>query len=206
MKTTFITIATIATLAFGAVTNNTYAAVKKDAAVKEISTVLNNLQGISKIEVRGNVEVFVSDGTSDQVKVYNRYYAESAVVQNKKGVLTIASYSSQKLVVWVTANDLHSIAVYDNAEVRSFGKLSAIDLDVKLFNNAYAKLDLNGYNASITVNNHAKIDLAGNVTEGNLKYNRSSFVNSTNFTADHLVRTVSNEKISKNESEVLVVL
>ena len=206
MKTTFITIAAIATLALGSATKNTYAAVKNDAAAKEMSTVLNNVKGISKIEVRGNVQVFVSDGTTDQVKVYNRYYAESAVVQNKKGVLTIASYSSQKLVVWVTANDLHSIAVYDNAEVRSFGKLSAIDLDVKLFNNAYAKLDLNGYTASIAVNNHAKLDLAGNVTQGSLKYNRSSFVNSTNFTADHLVRTVSNENISKSESESLVIL
>src|SRR4051812_16345812 len=98
MKTTFITIATIAALALG---NITKAATKSASSSKEVSTVLNNISGISKIEVHGNVELYVSDGTADQVKVYNHYYAESAVVQNQKGVLRIASYSSKKLVVWV---------------------------------------------------------------------------------------------------------
>ena len=205
MKTTFLTLATIAAVVLG-IENTTLAASKNATASKEVSTVLNNVNGINRIEVRGNVELYVSDGTSDEVKVYNRYYTESAVVQNKEGVLQIASYSSQKLIVWVTAKDLRSLVIYDNAAVKSFGKLSAIDLDVKLFDNAYAKLDLNGYAANINVNNHAKIDLSGNVTEGSLKYNRSSFVNSSNFGAAHMIRTVSNENISKNESDDLVIL
>lgn len=204
MKTTFLTLATIAAVVSGT-QNLTYAATKNTASVKEISTELNNVSSINKIEVRGNVELYVSDGTSDQIKVYNRYYAESAVVQNKKGVLEIASYSSKKLVVWITAKDLHSIAVYDNAEVRSFGKLSSIDLDVKLSDNAYAKLDLNGYAANITVSNHAKIDLAGNVTEGSLKFDRSSFVNSSRFAASHLVKTVSNNNMSQNNDNLVTL-
>jgi len=71
MKTTILTLATIATLALG-LGNTTYAAGTKDSAAKttnEVSTVLTNVSAISKIEVRGNVEVFISDGDADQVRV-----------------------------------------------------------------------------------------------------------------------------------------
>ena len=102
----------------------------------EVSTVLNNISKISKIEVRGNVELYISDSETDQVKVYNKYYEQSALVQSQNGVLRITSYADQKLVVWIKAADLRAITAYDNAEVRSFGKLSAIELEVNLHNNA----------------------------------------------------------------------
>ncbi|MDB5135676.1 MAG: hypothetical protein JWP37_2279 [Mucilaginibacter sp.] len=205
MKTKIFSFVTIAAIVLG-IGNSTYAATKNDSAAKdnEVSTVLTNVSKINKIEVHGNVELYVSDGTSDQVKVYNRYYAESALVQSRKGVLRISSYSAQKLVVWVTVNELRSISVYDNAEVRSFGKLSSIDLDIVLYNNAYAKLDMGGYSANITVNDRAKADLTGNISECNLKYNRSASVNSTNFVAEHIIRTV--DGITKNDSQEFVGL
>src|SRR5258708_38694263 len=145
MKTKVLSFLTIAARVLG-IRSTTLAATKNDSAAKdnEVSTVLTNVSKINKIEVRGNVEVFISDGTSDQVKVYNRYYAESALVQSQKGVLRITSYSDQKLVVWVTANQLSAITAYDNAEVKSFGKLSPIEMDVTLHNNAYANLDMGG--------------------------------------------------------------
>ncbi len=112
MKTKILSIVTIAAIVLG-ITSSTYAATKNDSAAKnnEVSTVLTNVSNINKIEVRGNVELFISDGSSDQVKVYNRYYAESALVQSQKGVLRITSYSDQKLVVWVTANQLNARSV-----------------------------------------------------------------------------------------------
>jgi hypothetical protein len=205
MKTKIFSFVTIAAIVLG-IGNSTYAATKNDSAAKdnEVSTVLTNVSKINKIEIHGNVELYVSDGTSEQVKVYNRYYAESALVQSQKGVLRISSYSAQKLVVWVTVNELQSISVYDNAEVRSFGKLSPIDLDVTLNNNAYAKLDMGGYRANIIVNDRAKADLTGNISECNLKYNRSASVNSTNFVAEHIIRTV--DGITKNDSQEFVGL
>jgi hypothetical protein len=189
MKTKFFSFVAIAAIVLG-IGNSTYAATKNDLAAKgnEVSTVLTNVSKINKIEVRGNVELYLSDGTADQVKVYNHYYAESALVQSQNGVLRISSYSAQKLVVWVTAYDLRSIAVYDNAEVKSFGKLSPIELDVTLNNTAYAKLDIDGFSANITVNDRAKADLTGSVTECNLTYNRSATVNSTYFEATNIVR------------------
>jgi phage gp45-like len=180
MKTTILTIATIFTLAIGTVTTS-FAAANNNA--EEVATVLTNVSQINKIEIRGNVQLFVSDGSADQVKVYNRYYAESAMVQNENGVLRIASYNAKILVVWVTAADLRTISAYDNAEVKSFGNLSKIDLDVNLYNNASAKLNLDAYKANITVNDRAKADVTGNVTEYNLVRDQSATVNNSDLAA-----------------------
>ena len=199
MKTRILSFVTIAAIVL-VLSSNTFAATKDDAKNNEVSTVLTNVSKITKIEVHGNVELYISDGASDQVKVYNRYYAESALVQSQNGVLRISSYSDQKLVVWITANDLRSITAYDNAEVKSFGKLSPIEMDVTLHNNAYAKLDIDGYSANITVNDRAKADLTGNVNDYNLKYNRSASVNTTNFIAAHNTKTVNgSNKNADNE-------
>ena len=204
MKTKILSFVTIAAIVLG-LTNNTFAATKDSAAKNsEVSTVLTDVRKINKIEVHGNVELFVSDGSADQVKVYNRYYAESALVQNHNGTLRISSYSADKPVVWVTANQLNAITAYDNSEVKSFGKLSSIEMDVNLHDNAYAKLDLDGYSANITLNNRAKADLAGNVDQCNLKYTRSTTVNSTNFAAERITKTV--DGITKSSNEELVAL
>ncbi|HVS94039.1 MAG TPA: DUF2807 domain-containing protein [Mucilaginibacter sp.] len=188
MKTKIFTIATIAAIVLGI--GSTALADGNAKNDKEVATVLTDVSRISKIEVYGNVELYVSNDETDQVKVYNRYYAEDAVVQSRNGVLRISSYSGKKLVVWVKAADLRSINAYDNAEVRSFGRLSGIDLTVTLNNNAYAKFDFDAFSANITVNDRAKADLAGNVSECSLKYNQGATVNSTEFAAGHMVRTI----------------
>src|ERR1700712_3535583 len=95
-------------------------------------TVLNNIKAINKIEVRGNVELFISDSPVEQVKVYNKYYSENALVQLKNGMLRITSYNAEKLIVWVSTAELRSVSAYDNAEVKSFGTLSKIEFSVEL--------------------------------------------------------------------------
>ena len=191
MKTKIFSFVAIAAVVLG-ISNTTIAATKNDSASanSEVSTVLKNVSKISKIEVRGNVELYVSDGAKDEVKVYNRYYSESALVQSQNGILRISSFSAQKLIVWVKAEQLTSIVAYDNAEVKSFGKLSPLDMQVTLHDNAYAKLNVEGYSMNITLNNRAKADLSGNVDQCNLKYNHSATVNSTNFAAQHISRTI----------------
>jgi hypothetical protein len=185
MKTKILSIVAIAAIVLG-ISTSTYASTKDSAAKDaEISTVLTNVSNINKIEIYGNVEVYLSDGNTDQVKVYNRYYAESALVQSQKGVLRISSYSAQKLVVWITANDLRSLSVYDNATVKSFGKLSPIELNVDLHNNASAQLNLDAYSANVTVADHAKADLSGTATEFSLNHGIATSVNKYNFTAAH---------------------
>ncbi|MEO6851366.1 MAG: DUF2807 domain-containing protein [Mucilaginibacter sp.] len=186
MKTRILTIVAIAALTLG-LSSTTFAATTNGPAAtsNEVSTLLTDISNISKIEVHGNVELYVSDGASDQVKVYNHYYAESALVQNRNGVLRISSYSDQKLVVWITANDLRSISVYDNAEVKSFGKLSAIELNVDLHNNASAKLNLDAFSANVTVADHAKADLSGSTEEFSLNHATSTSVNQYSLETAH---------------------
>jgi len=201
MKTKAFTLLAIAALAFGTVNLTNAKTVNK-----EVVTTLNNVSNINNIEVRGNVEVYVSDGHSDQVKVYNRYYAESALVQSQNGTLRISSYTNEKLVVWVSVKDLRSINAYDNAEVKSFGKLSEIDLDVNLFNNATARLDLAAYSANIHVNDRAKADISGTVSECDLNYTNTTTVNQSQLVADHLAQTVRMEKNSKTANKEIAEL
>ena len=145
MKKSILTIAIALSAVFGISQSS-----KAATGSTEEFTTLTEVSHINKIEIHGNVELFVSDGTTDQVKVYNKYYAESALVQDQNGVLRVSSYTAKKLVVWVTASDLQNISVYDNAQVKSFGKLSALDLDVKLYNNASAQLNMDTYKTTIT--------------------------------------------------------
>ena len=180
MKTTIISFATLLAVVSG-ITKSAYAAPVNNKAV----TVLNDISAINKIEVHGNVELYISDANADQVKVYNKYYAESALVQSKNGVLRITSYNAEKLVVWVSAKDLRSVSAYDNAVVKSFGNLSKVEFDVDLHNSATAKLDLNAYNANVTVTDQAKAELSGSADEFNLNRNNASNVNKTKFTSVH---------------------
>jgi len=200
MKAKFLTIATIFTLALGTVTS-TYASVNNNN--EEVSTTLTNVSTINKIEIRGNVQLFVSDGTADQVKVYNKYYSESALVQNQNGVLRISSYTNKKLVVWVTAADLRSITAYDNSEVKSFGKLSKIDLDVNLYNNSSAQLNLDAYKANVTVNDRAKADISGQVNDYSLNHDQSATVNQSNLVAEKANNNLTN--ITKATAELAIL-
>jgi hypothetical protein len=147
--------------------------------------VLNDIKAINKIEVRGNVELFISDSPVQQVKVYNKYYSESALVQSRNGVLRITSYNAEKLIVWVSTDELSSVSAYDNAEVKSFGKLSKIEFSVDLHNTASAKLDLDAYSADVTLKDHAKAELSGNATEFSLNRNAGSELTAGNFVAEH---------------------
>jgi len=182
------------------ITKTTYAATANNNTV----TVLTDISTINKIEVHGNVELFISDGSADQVKVYNKYYSESALVQSKSGVLRITSYNAEKLVVWVTANDLRSIAAYDNAEVRSFGDISKIEFNIDLHDNATARLNFNAYSANVTLKDNAKIELSGTVNEFSLNHNTGSAIINDNFSAEHF--TENNISRTDARSKVLAGL
>ncbi len=193
MKTQIITIFTALVLSAG-IAKTTYAAAPAENATY---TVLTDVSAINKIEVHGNVQLYISDGASDQVKVYNKYYAESALVQSKNGVLNIASYKAEKLVVWVTAADLRSVSAYDNAEVKSFGDLSKIEFNVDLHNNASAKLSLEAYSANVIVADHAKASLSGSANEYSLKYNNPENIDQTNFVTENASKTLTTTSVKK---------
>jgi len=180
MKTKILSIILLFVVMSG-LSQSSYAATVKNADY----TVLNEIKAINKIEVRGNVELFISDNSVEQVKVYNKYYSENALVQYKNGTLRITSYNAEKLIVWVSTDDLRAVSAYDNAEVRSFGKLSKIEFNVDLHNNASAHLNLDAYSASVTLNDHSKAELSGTATEFGLSANASSTLVKNDFTTEH---------------------
>src|SRR3954462_14494451 len=119
MKTTILTLIAAATLTLST---------SAFASTGDGTTTLPNITPIAKIEAHGNVEVFVTTGSKDGVKVYDDYYAQGGLVQEDKGVLRVTNYDkNQKLVVEVTVTQLQNIAAYDNAVIKS-DKLSLVDL------------------------------------------------------------------------------
>jgi len=178
MKTITLSIATAILLVLS-VGNPAHAAVKSST----IETVLSEVSSFNSIEVNGNVELYVSTGEANKVKVYDSYYNQNALVQEQNGVLRVSSYKAEKLVVWVTVADLQSISASDNAVVKSFGKLSAIDLKLNLKDKATAQLDLDVNNASIVLNGNAKAKLSGFIAESMIKADPSAHLNITKLIA-----------------------
>ena len=179
MKTKILSLV-LSLIAITGLTKNTHAAVTADY------TILNDIKAINKIEIHGNVELFISDDATEQVTVYNKYYSESALVQSKNGVLRISSYTADKLVVWVTSENLHSISAYDNAEVRSFGDINKIEFNIDLHDNASARLKFNNtYSAYVTLRDHAAIELSGIVNAFGMNRSTGSTVINTNFSVGH---------------------
>jgi hypothetical protein len=179
MKTRILSIAAIL-LTVLSINTKTFATVKDDA---NVTTMLTNISKINQIEVHGNVELYVTSGDNDKVKVYNNYYNQNALVQQQNGILRISSYKAEKLVVWVTGSELRSLSAYDNASVKSFGKVSGIDLDITLNNSATATLDLDCFNAKIQVNDSAKANFTGSAMQSNMVVSHSATVNVARFDA-----------------------
>lgn len=184
MKTTFVTLITLVTIALSnPVANASTINNANNSSSSPVTVAVNN---ISKIEASGNVEVYITNGYKDDVKVYDKYYSKNALVQGKDGVLRISSYGKDKLVVLVTVTDLRAITAYDNAVIKSDKRLSVIDLTVVLNNNASAQLKLDAFAANFTVNDRAKANLSGNITEYNVNYSQSSTINKTELVADNV--------------------
>lgn len=180
MKTRIITVITLLTVVLGISVSNAATRINDRGAIAPVSVATHV---INKIEVSGNVEVYVTNGDKDQVKVCDKYYAKNALVQNQDGVLRITSYSTDKLVVMVTVTDLKAITANDNSIVKSFGKLSLVDLDLVLNNRAAAQLNLDAISAKVTLNNRATADISGSIINYESAYSQSSTLNKTKLTA-----------------------
>jgi len=184
MKTRIITLITLLTVVLG-ISVSSAATLKNDDGIQTPVVVATN--NINKIEASGNVEVYVTSGDKDQVKVYDKYYANNAFVQDKDGVLRIASYNTERLVILVTVTDLRAITANDNAIVKSYGKLSLIDFNLVLNNRASAQLNISAVAAKVTLNQRATADISGSVMDYESAYSQSSTLNKTNLTAINAV-------------------
>lgn len=146
-------------------------------------TVLNNVKKVNKVNVAGNVNLILVQSADEHVKVYDSYYEKNALVQEKDGELRISSYEKQPLTVVVYTSNISAISASDNATVSTYGKLSVLDLDVTLNDQATAVLNTNTITLNTTVKGNADLTLAGNSLDYNAVVNNISKINMTAFSA-----------------------
>ena len=147
-------------------------------------TVLNQVKNISKIEVKGNVEIILVQAPVESVKVYDSYYAKNALVQQQDGVLRISSFQKETLTVAVYVRNLSSIEAADNATVITLGKVNFLSLNVVL--TGKAKADLNASIVSLTtvVKDNAVLNLSGYTTDLHASMGAQANLNLAQFKAD----------------------
>ena len=147
-------------------------------------TVLNQVKNISKIEVKGNVEVILVQAPVESVKVYDSYYAKNALVQQQDGVLRISSFQKETLTVAIYVRNLSSIEATDNVTIKTLGKVNFLSLDVVL--TGKAKADLNASTVSLTtvVNDNAILNLSGYTTDLHANMGAQANLNLAQFKAD----------------------
>ncbi len=147
-------------------------------------TVLADVKKVNKINVSGNVELILVQSADESVKVYDNYYTNNALVQQKNGELRVSSYNKETLTVVVYVSNLTSITASDNATVKTFGKFSALDLVVNLTDNAKAELNTNTISLNTNVRGNADLTLTGSTLEYNASLNNISKVNMNAFVAE----------------------
>lgn len=147
-------------------------------------TVLADVKKVNKINVSGNVELILVQSADESVKVYDNYYTNNALVQQKDGELRVSSYNKEKLTVVVYVSNLSSITASDNALIKTFGKFSALDLAVNLSDNAQADLNTNTISLNTNVKGNADLTLTGSTLAYTASLNNISKVNMNAFVAE----------------------
>ena len=172
---------------------------KKVNAVENapVVTELKDKAIISKIYVKGNVEVFITQGEEQSIKVYDNYYGKNALTQiENDGTLRISSYSDKKLSVWVTVENLKSIEAHDQAVVYSVNKITALELQVTLTHSALAHLEIDTYEINTNISDSSKLELVGKAEVQNVNASNYSNLDISKF------ETASESLMMKDESSI----
>lgn len=167
------------------------------AADGKKETVLTTVKKVNKIKVSGNVELILVNSTDERVKVYDDYYAKNALVQQKDGELRISSFNEKTLTVVVYVNNLTELTASDNATVKTYGKFSAMALNVNLEDKAIAYLDMNTISLSTSVSGEANLTLTGSTEDYSSLMGGFAKVNTVQFTAQTTTIQSKNTAVAK---------
>lgn len=148
-------------------------------------TVLNQVKNITKLEIKGNVDVILVQAPTESIKVNDSYYSKNALVQEKEGVLRISSFEKERLTVTVYVRNLSSIEAGDNATVKTFGKISFLSLDVILKDKATADINATTINLYSSIKDNAKLVLSGSTTDHYAVLGSQAKMSMDQFTADN---------------------
>jgi Putative auto-transporter adhesin, head GIN domain len=148
-------------------------------------TELKEVKHISKIVVTGNVDVYITQGYEENLKVYDDYYSKNALVQWENGVLRISSYENKKLAIWITVTNLSAIEASGNAVIRSMNKLSGINLDINLTNGAKANVEAQVVNLNTVVADSSRLELSGDAESQAINMRGMAQLEASAFTAQN---------------------
>ncbi len=164
----------------------TYQASALDTQTAPAVTILNEIKNIQKLEVSGNVEIFLVQSSEEKVKVYDNYYSKNALVQNQDGVLRVSSFEKEPLKVAVYVRNLSNIQLNDQAKLTTFGKVSFLSLTIQLSGSSKADLLANTVQLTSIVRDSANLNLAGQSSEFKASLGTIAQLNMNNFQAETL--------------------
>ncbi|RYE57912.1 MAG: hypothetical protein EOP48_04780 [Sphingobacteriales bacterium] len=154
------------------------------ASEQNTVTVLNTVKNVRDIVVSGNVDLILVQKQVESVKVYDKYYSKNALIQQQDGVLRISSYAKERLTIIAYVNAISSIEASENAKVTTHGTFNLLSLNVILRDDAQADINASTINLTTSVNDRAKLNLAGNAIDYAGKMSAMAKVTMDQFTAD----------------------
>ncbi|MCY1521612.1 putative auto-transporter adhesin, head GIN domain [compost metagenome] len=129
--------------------------------------------------------MYLVQGVTESVKVYDTYYSKNALVQAENGVLRISSFQKKPLTVAVYVTNLNTIEVADQSSVTTSGKASFLSLDVLLKDNARADINANVVSMYTTLKGNASLKLSGSAQEHTSVLASYAQLNLSQFTAQN---------------------
>ena len=170
---------------------------KAKAADKNLFvTEFKDVKHINKLVLIGNVDVYLTQGTEENLKVYDNYYTKNALVQWENGELRITSFDKTRLAVTITVTNLSAIEANGSVSVRTMNELSTIDLDIHLKNNASAQIEAQAVNISSSLQDQSKLVLSGESENQHLALNGTAEYEATRFTSPNRSMTIADGAVA----------
>ena len=124
-------------------------------------TTINQVKNINKIAVSGNVKLILIQDSKESIEVFDKYYANNALVQQQGSVLRISSFSKEALTVIAHVNNITSVEASNTSSLATSGKFNLLNLEVILKDKASATINANTVNLFTTVNDGTSLSLEG---------------------------------------------
>ena len=170
---------------------------KTKAAEKNIVvTEFKDVRNIHKISIMGNVELHLTQGTRENLKVHNAYYSKNALVQWENGELRISSFENEKLTVHITVTNLTALEASGESTVATTNQLSAVDLDIQLKDNATAKVQAAAINISSTLSGKAQLDIEGESINQHIGLSGAAGYQASNFDTQNRSMLITNNAVA----------
>ena len=159
---------------------------KAAKAIERLSVLkdLKALKQINKIELDGNIKVYLKQGLNESLEVYGNE-PRNTQAHFKNGILYISSDAPETLEIGLTVNNLSSIVASGNAVLCSTNRIRSLDLEIKLEDSASAKLELEALNVFSSLEDWSSLELTGNAETLHMDLYGAADTNTEKFSAEN---------------------